>query len=180
MAMKAGGRRLPAIGLFLLAMLPLLATPILPLIDFYNHLAIKRILRGLPKIDCKTELATQLQETLNNGRQACRYLELWLCSQYMAQHINTLHTGTIALVNSNGIGVRLDDLGIEGYAMLAPKNGEIKAQFDSRRLSLTIEGKTYRLDEKVYVMVNEVDVEKRKISFEVVNEETAARLSAWL
>ena len=39
MAMKAGGRRLPAIGLFLLAMLPLLATPILPLIDFYNHLA---------------------------------------------------------------------------------------------------------------------------------------------
>lgn len=158
----------------------MVTSPIRRYNDFYNHLAIKRILRGQPKPDSRPELAAQLQETLNNGRQACRYLEMWLCSQYIAQHTNTLHQGTITLVNSNGIGVRLDDLGIEGYAMLAPKNSEIKAQFDSRRLSLTIEAKTYRLDEKVYVMVNEVDIEKRKIAFEVVNEETAARLSAWL
>ncbi|RYG40983.1 MAG: exoribonuclease II, partial [Chitinophagaceae bacterium] len=125
-------------------------------------------------------LASQLQDQLNIGRQACRYLELWLTSQFMLQHVNTLHTGTIALVNSNGIGVRLDDLGVEGYALLASKNSELKSHFDSRRLSLTIEGRTYRLDEKVHVMVNAVDIEKRKIAFEVVNQETAERLSAWL
>lgn len=158
----------------------MVTSPIRRYNDFYNHIAIKRILRGEPKIHSKHELATQLQETLNIGRQACRHLELWLCSQYMATQINTLHTGTIALVNSNGIGVKLDDLGIEGYAMLAPKDGEVKAQFDSRRLSLTIEGKTYRLDEKVHVMINEVDIEKRKVSLGIVDEETAARLSAWL
>lgn len=159
----------------------MVTSPIRRYNDFYNHLAIKRILRGEPAIEVETDaLATQLQEQLNLGRQACRYLELWLQSQFMVQHIDTLHTGTIALVNSNGIGVRLDDLGIEGYAMLAPRDGDVKAQFDSRRLSLTIEGKTYRLDEKVHVLVKEVDVAKRKIAFDVVDQETADRLSAWL
>jgi exoribonuclease II len=159
----------------------MVTSPIRRYNDFYNHLAIKRILRNEPAIELdNVALATQLQEQLNLGRQACRYLELWLQSQFMAQHIDTLHTGTIALVNSNGIGVRLDDLGIEGYAMLAPRDGEVKAQFDSRRLSLTIEGRTYRLDEKVHVLVKEVDIIKRKIAFEVVDQETANRLSAWL
>jgi len=159
----------------------MVTSPIRRYNDFYNHLAIKRILRDEPAIELESAaLATQLQEQLNQGRQACRYLELWLQSQFMAQHIDTLHTGTIALVNSNGIGVRLDDVGIEGYAMLAPRDGEVKAQFDSRRLSLTIEGRTYRLDAKVHVLVKEVDIAKRKIAFEVVNQETADRLSAWL
>ncbi len=158
----------------------MVTSPIRRYNDYYNHIAIKRILRGQPKVEIHNDLPNQLQETINIGRQACRYLELWLCSQFMTQQLDTLHIGTIALVNSNGIGVRLDDLGIEGYAMLAPKDGDVKAQFDSRRLSLTVAGKTYRLDEKVYVLVKEVDVEKRKVALEVVNEETAARLSAWL
>jgi exoribonuclease-2 len=159
----------------------MVTSPIRRYNDFYNHLAIKRILRGEPAIELDSAaLAKQLQEQLNLGRQACRYLELWLQSQFMTQQIDTLHTGTIALVNSNGIGVRLDDLGIEGYAMLAPRDGDVKAQFDSRRLSLTIEGRTYRLDEKVHILVKEVDVVKRKIAFEIVDQETADRLSAWL
>lgn len=158
----------------------MVTSPIRRYNDYYNHIAIKRILHGLPKVEIHNELASQLQETLNIGRQACRYLELWLCSQFMAQQLNTLHLGTIALVNSTGIGVRLDELGMEGYALLAPRDSDVKAHFDSRRLSLNVNGTTYRLDEKVYVMINQVDIEKRKVVLEVVNEETAARLSAWL
>jgi len=159
----------------------MVTSPIRRYNDFYNHLAIKRILRGEPSIEIDANLlSTQLQEQINLGRQACRYLELWLQCQFMTQHIDTLHEASIGLVNSNGIGVRLDDLGIEGYCMLAPRDGEIKAHFDSRRLSLSIEGKTYRLDEKVFVLVKEVDVVKRKIALEVVDKETAERLSAWL
>jgi len=159
----------------------MVTSPIRRYNDFYNHLAIKRILRGEPSIEIDANLlSTQLQEQINLGRQACRYLELWLQCQFMTQHMDTLHEASIGLVNSNGIGVRLDDLGIEGYCMLAPRDGEIKAHFDSRRLSLSIEGKTYRLDEKVFVLVKEVDVVKRKIALEVVDKETAERLSAWL
>jgi exoribonuclease R len=91
-----------------------------------------------------------------------------------------VHSGSIALVNSFGIGIKLDDWGLDGYALLAPKDGEIKAQFDSRRLSLTIEGNTYRLDDKVNVLIHSVDIDKRKINLELISEETASRLSAWL
>lgn len=160
----------------------MVTSPIRRYNDLFNHLAIKRILRHEPPIileDHET-FAEQLQNQLNNGRQACRYVESWLGCQYANHHVGSVHQGSIALVNSYGIGIKLDDWGLDGYALLAPKDGPVKAQFDSRRLSLTIEGNTYRLDDKVYVLVHSVDVEKRKINLEVISEETAARLSAWL
>lgn len=160
----------------------MVTSPIRRYNDLFNHLSIKRILRNEPPvhIEDKQQFAEALQNQLNNGRQACRFTESWLGCQYASQHIGSLHQGSVALVNSFGLGIKLDDWGLDGYAMLAPKEGEVKAQFDSRRLSLTIEGKTWRLDDKVYVLVQEVDVEKRKIGLEIVSEETAQRLSAWL
>lgn len=162
----------------------MITSPIRRYNDFYNHLAIKRILRGGPCLTANPELTMQLadnlQNQINTGRQACRYAEAWLGCQFLLQHIGSVHPGSIALVNSNGIGVKLEDLGFDGYALLAPKDGDVKAQFDARRLSLTIGEKTYRLDEKVYVMIKAVDIEKRKIELELVDQETAERLSAWL
>jgi exoribonuclease II len=158
----------------------MITSPIRRYQDLYNHIAIKCILRSMPAIESPKDLSVQLQETANLGRQACRYLEQWLFCQFMETQLNTLHTGTITLVNSNGIGVRLDDLGMEGYAMLAPREGNVKAHFDSRRLSLTIEEKTFCLDQKVHVMIHQVDVEKRKILLEIVTAATAERLSVWM
>lgn len=160
----------------------MVTSPIRRYNDLFNHLAIKRILRGEPAIDIenKKQFAEALQNQLNTGRQACRFTESWLGCQYAKQHVGSLHQGSVALVNSFGLGIKLDDWGLDGYALLAPKEGEIKAQFDSRRLSLTIEGKTWRLDDKVYVLIQDVDIEKRKIALEIVSEETAQRLSAWL
>lgn len=160
----------------------MVTSPIRRYNDLFNHIAIKRILRGLPPvaIDDKKQFADSLQNQLNTGRQACRFTETWLGCQYAAQHIGSLHQGSVALVNSFGLGIKLDDWGLDGYALLAPKESDIKSQFDSRRLSLTIDGKTWRLDDKVYVLVQDVDIEKRKINLEIVSEETAQRLSAWL
>ncbi len=160
----------------------MVTSPIRRYNDLFNHLAIKRILRGEPAIEIadKKQFAEALQQQLNTGRQACRFTESWLGCQYAAQHIDSLHQGSVALVNSFGLGIKLDDWGLDGYALLAPKDGEVKAQFDARRLSLTLNGKTWRLDDKVHVLVKEVDVEKRKIGLELIEEETAQRLSAWL
>jgi exoribonuclease-2 len=160
----------------------MVTSPIRRYNDLFNHLAIKRILRDQPAlvVDDKKQFAEQLQNQLNNGRQACRYVESWLGCQYANQHVGSVHRGSIALVNSFGVGIKLDDWGLDGYALLAPKDGEVKAQFDSRRLSLTIEGNTYRLDDKVHVLIHSVDVDKRKINLELISEETASRLSAWL
>lgn len=159
----------------------MVTSPIRRYNDLFNHMAIKRILRGEPPLEIadKKQFAEALQQQLNTGRQACRFTETWLGCQYAAQHIGSLHLGSIALVNSFGLGIKLDDWGLDGYALLAPKDGEVKAQFDSRRLSLTLNGKTWRLDDKVHVLVKDVDIEKRKIGLEIVSEETAQRLSAW-
>ncbi|HEY8941923.1 MAG TPA: VacB/RNase II family 3'-5' exoribonuclease [Cellvibrio sp.] len=160
----------------------MVTSPIRRYNDLFNHIAIKRILRGLPpvEIDNKKQFADALQNQLNTGRQACRFTETWLGCQYAAQHLGSLQQGSVALVNSFGLGIKLDDWGLDGYALLAAKDSDVKAQFDSRRLSLTIEGKTWRLDDKVHVLVKDVDIDKRKINLEIVSEETAQRLSAWL
>lgn len=160
----------------------MVTSPIRRYNDLFNHHAIKRILRGLPpeNVGDKKHFTEQLQNQLNTGRQACRYTEAWLGCQFAKQHIGSVHAASIGLVNSFGVGVKMEDWGLEGYALLAPKESDIKAQFDSRRLSLTIEGNTYKLDDTVFVLIKEVDVEKRKISLELVSEETAQRLSAWL
>lgn len=145
--------------------------------DFYNHLALKRILQQQPPLQLTA--LEQLQEQLSTGRTACRQLELWLCCQFMAQQIGCVHSGVITQVNPAGIGVRLDDIGVEGFALLADKEAGIKPTFDARRFSLTLDGKTYRLDEKVFVMLTAVDVDQRRIALQLVDEETAARLSVW-
>jgi exoribonuclease II len=160
----------------------MVTSPIRRYNDLFNHLAIKQILRGLPaqELSDRKQFSEQLQNQLNTGRQACRYTETWLGCQYAHQHIGSVHAASIGLVNSFGVGVKMDDWGLEGFALLATKDSDIKAQFDARRLSLTIEGNTYRLDDKVYVLIKDVDIEKRKVSIELISEETAQRLSAWL
>lgn len=156
-----------------------MTSPIRRYNDFFNHIAIKRILRGLPPLAKEDTLIEKLQEQIALGRQACRQLELWLCCQYVAQHAGSVHTGIITQINAHGFSARLDDIGVEGYVQLADKDAGIKPTFDPRRFSLTLDGKQYRLDEKVYVMVNSVDADKRRIVLEQVDQETVERLSVW-
>jgi exoribonuclease-2 len=156
-----------------------ITSPIRRYHDLFNHFAIKRILRGQSPQNIAADFLDQLQEQLGLGRTACRQLELWLCCQYVAQNIGSVHCGTITQVNASGIGVKLDDIGVEGFVMLANKEAGIKPTFDARRLSLVLDENRYRLDEIVYVMVTSVDVEKRRIALELISEETAARISVW-
>lgn len=156
-----------------------ITSPIRRYQDFYNHLALKRILRREPPLTTETSWLASLQEQTNLARTASRQLELWLCCQYMTQHIGSVYAGVITQVNAGGIGVRLDDIGVEGFVLLANKEAGIKPTFDARRLSLTLDGATYRLDEPTFVMVTAVDVDKRRIALELVKPDIAERLSAW-
>ncbi|WP_111640719.1 VacB/RNase II family 3'-5' exoribonuclease [Marinimicrobium alkaliphilum] len=152
--------------------------------DFHNHLAIKAILRKHSGPSVDDEAIAALQAQLMRGRQACRQLEQWLCCQYLADHIGSVHTGRITQVNASGIGVRLDDSGIEGFVMLkkrekSPDATPKKLEFDARRLTLSTPEQRFRLDETVAVMVAEVDVASRRVSLELVDEATAERLKVW-
>jgi exoribonuclease II len=162
----------------------MVTSPIRRYQDYYNHLAIKALLRheAPPIADAEEQkkLVENLQSKINTGRQASRFTEHWLCCQYAQNHLGTLHTGTISLVNSQGIGVKLDDWGIDGFVMLVTKDTEKQNHFDSGRLRLTLEGKTFSVDEKVKVLIESVDMTKRRIQFQLVDDQTAERLSAWM
>ncbi|MGB3609296.1 MAG: VacB/RNase II family 3'-5' exoribonuclease [Cellvibrio sp.] len=147
--------------------------------DLFNHFAIKRILNSLPPLEVDPALPEQLQEQLAKGRQACRQIELWLVCQFMTQHIGSVHRGTITQVNSVGVGVRLEDLGVEGFVTLADKEKNIKTSLDARRFCLTAADRTYQLDQQVSVMVDNVDVEKRRIGLTLVSDDIVDRLSVW-
>lgn len=156
-----------------------ITSPIRRYHDLHNHLAIKKILSGdtLPPVG-EADIE-QLQQQLSIGRQACRQLEQWLACQYMAKRIGGIHQGNIALVSPKGIGVRLDDCGIEGFVFLADKKSEKKPGFDARRLKLTVEEQVYQLEQPVTVIVTAVDLEKRRIALDLVDQATAERLRVW-
>ncbi|WP_347332485.1 VacB/RNase II family 3'-5' exoribonuclease [Marinimicrobium locisalis] len=145
--------------------------------DFYNHRAVKSILREEPATPPSKALLEHLQGRLQRSRQACRQLEQWLACDFVSDKIGSIHTGKVTLVNSMGFGVRLDDWGIEGFVRLA--DGDTKPAFDSRRLKISLEAQQYQLDQTVHVVIQGVDKERQRIALEVVDEATAERLRVW-
>lgn len=156
-----------------------ITSPIRRYHDLFNHRAIKKILHGEPADKPSAELLEQLQTQLQRGRQACRQLEQWLACHFVKDKIGSVHQGVICQVNSFGLGVRLQDWGIEGFVQLGGPDAKPKPAFDSRRLRLTLEAQHYQLDQVVYVTVQSVDEDRQRIALELIDEDTAERLKAW-
>src|SRR5690554_1141309 len=146
--------------------------------DLFNHYALKAILDGVAPPTEPEQLAEQQQQVLIRGRQACRQLEHWLLCQYMAEQVSTVHFGSSTGVSRNGINVRLEDTGCDGFVLLSEK-GKPRPKFDSGRLQLTTETALYSLDQTVAVKILAVDVEARRISLELVDQAVAVRLQAF-
>lgn len=147
--------------------------------DLFNHYALKAILNENKPPVAPGELAEQQQQILIRGRQASRQLEHWLLCQYLSeQQVGTVHFGSVTGVSPNGINVRLDDIGCDGFVQLSEK-GKPRPKFDSRRLQLTTETKNYTLDETIAVKISAVDVNARRVSLELVDQAVAERLQAF-
>ncbi|WP_237065509.1 VacB/RNase II family 3'-5' exoribonuclease [Microbulbifer guangxiensis] len=147
-------------------------SPIRKYNDLHNHRVLRAAAEGekLPALDHNKIEA--LQESLLCGRQANRALEQWLYCQFMQDKVGQEFTGKVTQVNGAGIGVRLDDNGIDGFVRM---NTDKKnpPEFDGKHLTLTNKGQTYRLEQPVTVKVSSVDVDKRRIALEVVESVTA-------
>ena len=144
--------------------------------DYFNHLVIKHIIAGQPAPSLSEDELENIRQQLTTGRLACRQLDQWLTCQYLQQRRQTAgdaaYTGRIVLLNSQGMGIRLDDTGIEGFVAFnnsKKKNAaKTKLSFDQRRLTLSVDGVVYRLDQPVTVKVTAIDMDKRQISFGLV------------
>jgi len=141
-----------------------ITSPIRRYNDLYNHTVIKHILAEQPSNQISESEVEHLKEVNANSRQACRQLEQWLICQFMEQAVNQTFNGIVAMINSQGVGVKLTDNGVETYVQLRDKkNKEQTVDFNPERLALTVDGRTFQFDEVVSVTITEVDKERRQI-----------------
>ncbi|MFT5082902.1 MAG: exoribonuclease-2 [Lentisphaeria bacterium] len=144
-----------------------ITSPIRRFADLYNHWAIQHALLGSSFKPLNETALTTLKEEIQVGRQADRELTQWLIIQYTAGLVGSAATGKIRIVTQQGFGVRLEDSGIDGF-VLFPKNTPKK--YDAKRMTLTIDDVVYFIGKKVDITIQSVDLDKRRIAFELASD----------
>ena len=157
-------------------------SPIRRYADLLLHRQIKTILHGKLFYENKhrdanrgeindekfKDLARHCSMSERRADDATRYVEQWLKCQYMSKHIGRVFNGIISGLNRFGFFVELDGIYIDGLVHINSLTSDYYL-FDPIQHSLTGErsGKKYILGMFVNVVVVRVDVDERKIDFEI-------------
>lgn len=109
--------------------------------------------------------------TERRADDATRDVADWLKCEYMLDHVGNEFGGTIANVTGFGFFVRLDEFHIDGLVHISGLQNDYY-QFDPARQQLIGENfrRRYRLGDKVKVKVMAVNLDERKIDFELVED----------
>ena len=104
--------------------------------------------------------------TERRADDATRDAEAWLKCEYMQERVGKTFTGVITGVTAFGLFVELADIYVEGLVHISTLANDYY-HYDAAKFSLIGErsGKTYRLGDKVAIMVTRVDLDDRKIDF---------------
>ena len=124
------------------------------------------------------ELALIAEESSDRERAADaaeRELEDWRKAAVMAEHVGKEFFGLIVNVREFGFFVELEDLYIEGLVPVSSLQDDYY-EFDARRHALVGRSrrKSYRIGERIRVLVNRVNVDRHLVDFTVVNDKTKA------
>ena len=97
-------------------------------------------------------------------------VEGWLKCEYMQGHIGDYFYGTINAVTSFGLIVELEDVYVEGLVHISALPGDYY-HFDAAKHCLQGErsGKSFRLGDIIEVQVVRVDLDEKKIDFELAD-----------
>lgn len=109
--------------------------------------------------------------TERRADDATREVVAWLKCEYMQDKLGQVFTGRISAVTSFGIFVELDEVFVEGLVHVTSLKSDYY-QFDAaqHRLVGTRSGQVYHLGDKMTVLVARVDLNERKIDFELAEE----------
>ena len=151
-------------------------SPIRKYNDLLNHRVLRAAAEGTPLPAFGSEDGEALQQSVATGRQADRALQQWLYCQYLEKKTDETFTGKITLVNGAGIGVRLEENGINGFVRFNNKKNPF--EFDGKRLRITRGEERFQLDQEVPVKVSAVDIDKRRIALSLVTETPASEAPA--
>lgn len=113
--------------------------------------------------------------TERRADEASRSVTTWLKCHYMQQHLGEEFIGTISAVTEFGLFVTLKDLYVDGMLHIS-QLGEDYFVFDQASQSLIGQnhGQSFSLGDDVKIKVAAVNLEERKIDFELLQQLTHA------
>jgi VacB/RNase II family 3'-5' exoribonuclease len=148
-----------------------ITSPIRRYQDLYNQRTILQILANEATSALSEQSVSQLSQSIKTNRDASQHMEKWLICDFMNDKIGQAFTGSISLLTNQGVGVRLDDTGIEGFIPAARPNKKDKEKtgdkisFNNQRMELTWNEKEIQLDQAVNITLTSIDHEKKKLEF---------------
>ncbi|OLO10332.1 ribonuclease R [Chromohalobacter japonicus] len=117
------------------------------------------------------ELGEHCSMTERRADDATRDVEDWLKCEFMSDKLGEIFEGTIASVTQFGVFVRLDDVYVEGLVHVTSLPSDYyHYEAEKHRLKGERSGMSYRLGDGVTVQVARVDLDDRKIDFELADE----------
>ena len=139
--------------------------------DLHNQRAIYQILAKQAPASLNAQQLQQMQDNIKESRNASMFMEKWLICDYMNNKVGESFNGTVSLLTNQGVGVRLDDSGIEGF--VAAKRADKKKpdapfdkiSFNNQRMELSWNEAPIQLDQPIKVTLVRCDNEKKKLEF---------------
>ncbi len=118
-------------------------------------------------------LGKHCSTTERRADEATREVVSWLKCEYMQDKIGQVFQGKITAVTGFGIFVELNDIYVEGLVHVTALRSDYYA-FDAIQHRLVGErgGLVYRLGDTITILVARVDLDERKIEFELADEQT--------
>ena len=101
----------------------------------------------------------------------------WLKCEFLQKQIGEQYNGIVAAVTNFGLFVQLDDLLIDGLVHVTSLKRDYY-QFDPahHRLVGELTGRSYRLGDRLQVVVARVNMEDRKIDFDLVGSDAEKQI----
>ena len=167
-------------------------SPIRRYSDLLAHRAIRSLIRSnrkiahikrteLPRIDDKESIYPYQQEALEEigqhlslterrADEATRDVANWLKCEYLMDRVGEEYVGVVSAVTGFGLFVMLDELRVEGLIHVTglPKDYYYHEASQQRMVGERT-GKVFRLGQQLSVRVARVNLEERKIDFELVD-----------
>ena len=146
--------------------------------DLLLHRAIKAHLKNKPSPlsgAAREEAGTHFSATERRADEASRSVTTWLKCHYMQQHLGEDFVGSISAVAEFGLFVTLKDLYVDGMIHVS-QLGDDYFVYDQSSQSLIGQnhGQSFSLGDEVKIKVAAVNLEERKIDFELLQQLTHA------
>lgn len=114
------------------------------------------------------QLGEQCSMTERRADEATRDVVNWLKCEYMREHVGEAFPGVVSAVTGFGLFVELTDIYVEGLVHITALPADYY-HFDPmhHRLAGERSGRSFRLGDTVEVLVARVDLDERRIDFEL-------------